>query len=362
MLLNLKIRYLVNMLKIRGNSEVLDRRKRDSNMELFRIVATFLILVVHASFFTLGAPTQVDIVANPVSSFTRFFVQAISIVSVNAFVLLSGWFGIRPKASSFLNFVFQILFWAIGIYVICLICGFAKLNISGVLYCFQMRDFGWFIKAYIGLLILAPILNVFIDTVAEKQLRNALIFFYIFQTLYGWFPGGAQFFEFGYSTMSFIGLYLLARYIRLYMIDVVSWNKWFDLLGYFSIVFFIAIVAFVSKRIGVYFIAGKMYDYSSPFVVLAPVFLLLFFSKISFSSKFINWVGVSSFAAFLLHANINILRPFFGEHIRCIYNSFDGVLVLLVVFVYLLIVFLLAVLIDQIRIFFWRRISVLFLK
>lgn len=352
----------VNNLFIGGNSEVLDRRKRDSNMELFRIVATFLILVVHASFFTLGAPTQNDVIDSPVSSFMRFFVQAISIVSVNAFVLLSGWFGIRPKVSSFLNFVFQILFWAIGIYVICLICGFAKLNISGVLYCFQMRDFGWFIKAYIGLLILAPILNVFIDNVSEKQLRNTLIFFYTFQTLYGWFPGGAQFFEYGYSTMSFIGLYLLARYIRLYMIDVVSWNKWFDLLGYFSIAFFIAVVAFVSQRIGVGYIVGKMYDYSSPSVVLAPVFLLLFFSKISFSSKFINWLGASSFAAFLLHANINILRPFFGEHIRHIYSFFDGIVVLLLVFVYLLIVFLLAVLIDQVRIFVWNKIQPLLLK
>ena len=345
-----------------GISNALNRAKRDSNMELFRIVGTFLILVFHASFFTLGAPTQVDIATNMVSSFTRFFVQAISIVSVNAFVLLSGWFGIRPKASSFFNFVFQILFWAIGIYVVCLICGFAKLNIGGVLYCFQMRDFGWFIKAYIGLLILAPILNVFIDNVAEKQLRNILIFFYIFQTLYGWFPGGAQFFEYGYSTMSFIGLYLLARYIRLYMIDIVQWNKWFDLLGYFSIVFFIAIVAFITQMVGVGFISGKMYDYSSPFVVVAPIFLLLFFSKLSFQSKLINWIGASSFAAFLLHANINILRPIFGEHVRCIYNSFDGIGVLLLVFVYLLIVFVLAVLIDQLRIFVWSKIQPLFLK
>lgn len=351
-----------NLLTREGASDISNRAKRDSNMELFRIVATFLILVVHASFFTLGAPEQTDIATNPVSSFVRFFVQAISIVSVNAFVLLSGWFGIRPKASSFFNFVFQILFWAIGIYVICLICGFAKLNVSGVLYCFQMRDFGWFIKAYIGLLILAPILNVFIDNVTEKQLRNTLIFFYIFQTLYGWFPGGAQFFEYGYSTMSFIGLYLLARYIRLYMIDIVQWNKWFDLLGYFSIVFFIAIVAFIAKKIGVSFISGKMYDYSSPFVVVAPIFLLLFFSKLSFHSKLINWIGASSFAAFLLHANINILRPIFGEHIRHIYSSFDGIVVLLLVFVYLLIVFLLAVLIDQVRIFVWNKIQPLLLK
>jgi surface polysaccharide O-acyltransferase-like enzyme len=101
-----------------------------------------------------------------------------------------------------------------------------------------MRDFGWFIKAYIGLLILSPILNTFIENTTEKQLRWTIIYFYIFQTLYGWFPGGAQFFEYGYSTMSFIGLYLLARYLRLYKQEVLSWNKWIDLLCYFLIVLF----------------------------------------------------------------------------------------------------------------------------
>lgn len=327
-------------------------------MELFRIVATFLILVVHASFFTLGAPTQVDIATNPVSSFVRFFVQAISIISVNAFVLLSGWFGIRPKASSFLNLVFQILFYGVGIYIVCLILGVAEFNIDGLLKCFMMRKAGWFVKAYIGLLILSPMLNIFIDSVTERQLRKTLIFFYIFQTLYGWFPGGAQFFEYGYSTMSFIGLYLLARYIRLYMIDIVQWNKWFDLSGYFGIVFLITVVAFVAQRMGINLIMAKMYDYSSPFVVLAPIFLLLFFSKLSIESKFVNWVGASSFAAYLLHANPNICRPFYCEFIKYVYENYNGIYVLLLIFLFLLMIFFVAILIDQLRIFVWNKIYV----
>ena len=256
-------------------------KSRESNMELFRIVATFLILVVHASFFTLGAPTQVEVLSNPIPSFMRFFIQSISIVAVNAFVLLSGWFGIKAKASSFFNFIFQVLFWAFGIYIVCLLCGFAKFSITGILYCLQMRDFGWFIKAYIGLLILSPILNTFIENTTEKQLRWTIIYFYIFQTLYGWFPGGAQFFEYGYSTMSFIGCYLLARYLRLYKQEVLSWNKWIDLLCYVLIVLFITFVAFLGRRYEIRFVMEKMYDYSSPFVVLAPIFLLLFFSKLT---------------------------------------------------------------------------------
>ena len=33
-------------------------KNRDSNIELLRIIAMFLVLVVHANFFTLGFPTS----------------------------------------------------------------------------------------------------------------------------------------------------------------------------------------------------------------------------------------------------------------------------------------------------------------
>lgn len=341
---------------------VSNRTKRNSNMELFRIVLIFLVLVVHADFFTLGIPTQADVFSNPMQSFMRFFIQSVSIVAVNGFVLLSGWFGIRAKVSSFLNLVFQILFYGVGIYVICLSLGLSEFNINGVLNVFLMTNAEWFVKSYIGLLILSPILNTFIENTTEKQLRLAVIYFYIFQTLYGWFPGGAQFFERGYSTMSFVGLYLLARYIRLYMYDVVSWNKWFDLLGYFGIVFFITVVAFVAQRLGISLIMGRMYDYSSPFVVLAPIFLLLFFSKLSIKSKFVNWVGASSFAAYLLHVNPNLCRPFYCRCIYFIYENNAGVCVLLLIFLFLLMVFFMALLIDQLRIFVWNKIIYLTAK
>lgn len=43
-----------------------------------------------------------------------------------------------------------------------------------------------------------------------------LICFFTFQTFYACFTTSATFIDRGYSTFSFIGLYLLARYIRLY--------------------------------------------------------------------------------------------------------------------------------------------------
>ena len=76
-------------------------------MELLRIVAMFLVLVVHADFFSLGTPTQELCQTMPLFAWGQFVVQSIAVVCVNVFVLLSGWFAIRPKWKSFLNFIFQ---------------------------------------------------------------------------------------------------------------------------------------------------------------------------------------------------------------------------------------------------------------
>ncbi len=185
-------------------------------MELLRIVAMFLVLVVHADFFSLGVPTLEETRNNIGPSITRFFIESISIVCVNVFILLSGWFSIRPSWKGLSKFLFQCFFFLFGIYAVTLISGETTLTIKGIAQCLLMTQLNWFIKAYIGLYIIAPILNTFVENSNKTQLKYVIIGFYIFQTLYGWLSNGASFFNAGYSTMSFIGLYLLARYIRVY--------------------------------------------------------------------------------------------------------------------------------------------------
>lgn len=69
---------------------------RDSNIELLRILAMFMVLLVHADFFSLGIPSVEDIQNNQLDSFWRIFFEAVNIPCVNIFVLISGYFGIKP--------------------------------------------------------------------------------------------------------------------------------------------------------------------------------------------------------------------------------------------------------------------------
>ncbi len=196
---------------------------RKTNIELLRILAMFLVLVVHAYFWSLGAPSLQDIKENFLPSCTRIFIESISIVCVNTFIFISGWFKIHPTLKGFANFIFQCAYFLFGIYAVLVCTGHADLSIKGIAGCLCLTPVNWFIKAYIGLYILAPVLNFFVENSSKKQLGLLLISFYTFQTIYG-LSGAAKFIDHGYSTFSFIGLYLLAQYVKLYVSVGYKWG------------------------------------------------------------------------------------------------------------------------------------------
>ena len=343
------------------------KKKRLSNIEALRILAMFLVLVVHADFISFGTPTIESYTENSTFTLGQYFFEALSICCVNIFVLISGWFGIRPSKKGFLNLIFQCLFFLIGIYVFSLVAGIADYSPKGILKgianCFVLTQTKWFIKAYICLYIIAPILNAYVEKVSKRDFMYMLIAFFTFQTIYSWITGAAAFFMGGYSTISFMGLYLLARYTRLYPNKLTTLSYKTDLLIFCLSVIVITGVSYISIIAGTninpkfLFFSSIMYSYVNPIVILMSLYILLFLSKIPFSNNFVNWLGASSFAVYLFHTHSNLFDPYFRKHILYIGNQFNGIGFLFVVLAYLVFVFLLAVMIDQIRLYIWRRIS-----
>lgn len=115
------------------NKEII-KKERDSNMELLRMVAMFMVLLVHADYFALGAPSVEYIQTNQADSFLRIFFEAVSIVCVNVFVLISGYYGIRPtfKGGGKFRFSMFILF-----------CGFIYRNFNYWDQRIIFRRIGW---------------------------------------------------------------------------------------------------------------------------------------------------------------------------------------------------------------------------
>lgn len=122
----------------------------------------------------------------PLSLFFRIEFEALALVCVNVFVLISGYFGIKPKIRSIANFLFQIVFSQFIIYALCVV--FNKID-------FSYYDFAkniipqkrWFIWAYLGLMLVSPMLNSFVENTSKKELGMYLLIFFMLQLVFGWF-------------------------------------------------------------------------------------------------------------------------------------------------------------------------------
>ena len=328
---------------------------RKSNMELLRIISMFLVLVVHADFLALGIPSSKNLEADTLQTFGRFFFEALSIGCVNVFVLISGWFGMHASVKGICKLLFQCLFFTIGIFFFFLILGKTQFDSNTLIEWFFLNKSYWFIKTYLCLHLISPILNAFVEKASPKVFRTVLIALFLYIFIYGWLFDATKDIAKGYSIISFIGLYLLARYVRLYPFKLTQLNKYADLGIFFITVLLITGLAMLGTYIINKNMTNMMYWYSNPLIIVGSIYLLLYFSKMKMDSKIINIIAKSSFAVYLLHCNSNILVDYYAPAIKNLYNSYSGIVFLLLAFGLMVGVFALSVLIDQFRIYNWDK-------
>lgn len=332
---------------------------RASNIELLRIVAMLMVVMVHTCFHTTGTPTPEEVSAQPTTSFFRFLLPSFTIIGVNLFVLISGWFGIKQSKKGFLSLLFQILFYLLlTLPAVLLNNKTDSNNLNGFLSYFLLEgEDWWFVKSYILLYILAPIMNAYTDNAAKKEFRMILIGFFCFMFTWGWLTSGVKWFHDGYSTMAFMGLYMLARYCRLHLTCPVWLGKWHLLGGFIIITFLIAIYSVYTYTFNS--IAPKsvlnLYSYNSPFVVASSICLFLFFTKLSFQSYFINRIAKSVFAVYLIHTSKYIF-PLFTIKLYDFYQCHPYYLFLTYSIAFSILVFVICIIVDQLRLFLWYKI------
>ncbi len=325
-----------------------DPKVRQSNFELLRIIAMFMVLILHADFVALGQPDKAEIMNFPFAATLRVILEMASIVAVNVFVLISGWFGIRPSIKGITKFIFQCLFFSLGIYAVVLIKGDVVFSFRGLADCFAMMGGGyWFITSYLCLYIFSPVVNAFIETASKITYRNVLIAFFAFQTIYGFCSGGAQFIEKGYSAISFIGLYMLAGYIKRY-VNPEGYSKQLGFWIYLATTTLLSMIYVGAKYYGVDSIASRCIVYSNPLVIISSVSLLIWFAKVRITSRFVNTIASSCFAVYLLHTNSN-LYPFYLQGVREVVANYSIINFVNVV-LYLFSWFILAIATDRLRI------------
>lgn len=185
--------------------------QRQSNIEILRIIATMMVIMVHTAFLSLGVPQKFDSSGLAISA-----IQIFSVPAVDIFILISGYFHIKPKVKGLGNYLFQVLFYSIFIYVLWLVLGRCRLNVQDIKECFFLTEANWFIKSYLLLFIVSPIINTFVDNCSRRTHCIIILSMLAYQTVFDFATMADLSIRSGYSTMSFVLLYLIGSYIKKY--------------------------------------------------------------------------------------------------------------------------------------------------
>ena len=332
------------------------KKNRLSNIELLRIIAMMMIVLLHMNYYSLGVVDAHLIDNNPFEAYVRMQFQQFCVCAVNVFVLISGWFGIKYSMKGVFSILFQFFFWGVGVLLFSTIMG-RNITLHDWRSVFNINDSYWFIIAYIFLFLLAPSLNRFVELENKKVIAEVIVIFFLLEFLFGWQDKGQ--FLFGYSTISFCGLYLLARIYKLYINPKISnmegfkYRKALFLSGFFLFSVIPVIIGFWGRSILDYDFVPL--SYTSPFVILASSCLLLFFSEIELKSSLINWCGCSVLSIYLFHLH-PVVIPYLKDNMFFLYAHNNGYMYIFFCLVITTIISFLCILLDKVRIFFWNKI------
>lgn len=306
-----------------------------SNMELLRIVAIIFIMFGHSHLRIHQTSTLFDV-----------FFNSIATTGVGVFIAISGWFGIRFKKQGLGKYIFQVLFILWVVYGTFIAFHLTRFDLAGVKISLSFYKGYWFIMGYLGLYLISPILNAFIDYSSKRQFQWVLLSNYLFQGYYSWLSAWYDYYG-GYSIFLFGGIYLSTAYLRKYPIKWLHKNALWYFIGTIII---IALIAYFSLwKFGH---ASRQIRVDNPLMIFASILLVLSFSKLKIQSKSVNWLAASCFAVYLIHYN-PFVYPYFMQLIHYVYEQYDGLLYGLMLLFTLLFVYIGCTVFDQLRIICW---------
>lgn len=278
-------------------------RQRQSNIELLRLTAMMMVLGLH----TYSAPDVITLNSLTPRLCIDWFKESACISAVNLFVLISGYFGIKWKLRGICSLLFQLFFIYTGSMIISMLIG--NEQVSAMSFIFRMShgwfSSWWFTVIYIGLYLIAPMLNLFAEKLSKRQLVYFLLVYFAYQTMSQLFAPYS--FNGGYSVLSFIGLYLIGRLFS--KIDFLSF-RWFKsntlivVWGGVTLLLTMSTLLFaiLENRTGANIGDGLFgMNYNNPIVIVQSIIGFLFFLTINIKSRIINWLACSALSIYLLH-------------------------------------------------------------
>ena len=273
---------------------------RQSNFELLRIVLMLLIIAGHVTMYS-GKLKDLGTTDYYLTNFLRSF----TMVAVNAFVLLTGYFGTKRNWKKLMKLDLRVCFYTWVGFALAVTFGIHTINATKdiqLLFPVISKQY-WYTTIYFVLCIFSPYLNVFLENVSEKMLKDAIYIgggvLYIVATFCFLINANQIVMDAGYGIVNFVYLYCLGYYIRHYYVDRhgAAFYIGMYLLACLST---FAVNEGMSRIMGFYF--NSMISYNTIFTLVGSIGLFMCFKHLETKkNRFITWLAKHSFSVYLIH-------------------------------------------------------------
>lgn len=317
---------------------------RSSAVELYRVGLMTVIVWYH---LILRLP---DVYNDPTLNASLNILH----LGVPCFVLLSGWFGIRPSGKGFFRIWAPVFFYGVTQLVLAIILGIESFNVNmffrTLFPCFGSR--WWFVSTYLALYIISPMVNTFYEKCDKIRVYGVVIGLFVISF---WFSLG----EFGEAIL---GCSRLPMFVMLYLLGRILHDNWQvvqktrGIEKMFSLLIIVSLVlgsmatqdrkcAFMSKYI--------FFNYNAPgLVVISLLFMIVIFRLIypcmDWKSCFVNKVALSVFPVYVLHEHNPVLSKLMYGYFAGVVSNMPSAVVLLLGLLYAVLVVVFCIIIDQI--------------
>ena len=329
-------------------------RTRKSNLELYRIL---LMLAIVAHHYVVNSGLMPVLQNEPLSFKSGFFYLfgMWGKTGINCFVLITGYFMCNSEITwrKFLKLVLELEFYKIVIFFIFYFTGYSSPSIKDFVKVFwpigSVKDA--FASCFILFYLFIPFLTILVKNMSKRQHILLIVLCLFIYTFLSMAPGIKV--NYNYVTW-FCVLFLIASYIRFYGIPIktnVNWGGYLLASVLVSMVSVIAIVLLkqdINIRIPPYRLVS---DSNAIMAIVVAVCGLMYFKDLKMpQSKFINTIASSVFGVLLIHANSETMRQWLWKDTVNVVGQYDNDYCYLLAIISVLSIFIICVMIDQIRI------------
>ncbi len=269
--------------------------QRESSFELMRIIAQYMIIAYH--ILLVFFYNEYD---NPELLFKVMWIPLH--VAVPCYVLVSGYFGIRFNLRGLFRIIANLFVYGLVLYLLkCFVFFDSHFVIRRTLF-FISSTGQWFIRIYMYLFLLAPLIN---KAIRNLTITNRLMLI----GLLAWISCWCGFMNFepslyeGKNLVHFVFLYLLGNTLSVY-------KEKLNQIATYKVVIAYLLINIISAGGGYYalmkhphnpLVYNLFFSYNSMILILNAILFFMFFMRIKFKNAIVNYIATSSLAIYMLH-------------------------------------------------------------